>query len=113
MKFSSVKDSGSREEFATGSRRDTQEGKPRYDLIPLEELERLAMHYSNGAAKYGDSNWKKGQPVSRLFASLMRHTVAFIRGQDDEDHMAACLWNIIAISWMRRNKPELDDYKST
>ena len=40
-----IKDSGKREEFQTGSRRDTREGKGRFDLFPplatiavLEEL---------------------------------------------------------------------------
>jgi hypothetical protein len=37
-----TKDSGKREEYKSGMRRDTQEGKPRYDLIPTWFLKRLA-----------------------------------------------------------------------
>ena len=32
-KFDKVQDSGKRQDFGTGSVRDTNEGKPRYDLI--------------------------------------------------------------------------------
>jgi hypothetical protein len=48
--FNSVKDSGERQEFETGARRDTQEGKPRFGLIPPYPLRRLAMHYTNAFA---------------------------------------------------------------
>jgi len=64
-----VKDSGAREEFDTGSKRDTRKGRGRYGLITPIALKRLAQHYENGAAKYGDRNWEKGQPVSRYLGS--------------------------------------------
>jgi hypothetical protein len=92
-----VKDSGKRQEFDTGARRDTQDGKPRYDLIPLSPLTRLAMHYTNGAVKYGESNWTKGMPLSRFYASLFRHLISWARGDRAEDHMAAVAWNAFAI----------------
>ena len=37
-----LKDSGKREEFPTGSRRDQRAGKGRFDLIPTMALRRLA-----------------------------------------------------------------------
>lgn len=97
VEFTSVKDSGQRQSFDTGAVRDTQEGKPRYDLIPATALHRLAIHYANGAKKYGDRNWEKGIPASRCIASALRHLYAWIRGQTDEDHLAAVLFNIMAI----------------
>lgn len=109
-----TKDSGKRQEFETGMVRDTQEGKPRYDLIPQEPLERLAMLYMRGAVKYDDNNWKKGQPFSRTYASLLRHIYAWRKGDRDEDHLAAVLWNTMALMWYEDNKPELDDlFKET
>ncbi|KKK94181.1 hypothetical protein LCGC14_2685460, partial [marine sediment metagenome] len=42
MKFQRVKDSGKRQEFETGSVRDTQEGKGRYDLVSPIFVRRLA-----------------------------------------------------------------------
>ncbi|MCH7994117.1 MAG: hypothetical protein IIB57_06700, partial [Planctomycetes bacterium] len=72
MKFDKVKDSGNRQKFQTGSVRDDNEGKPRYDLITPIGLHRLAMHYANGAKKYGDRNWEKGQPLNRYIESAER-----------------------------------------
>ena len=94
--FAEVKDSGAREEFQTGSVRDTRMGKGRYDLITPIGLRRLAQHYENGARKYGDRNWEKGQPLSRYLDAAIRHTYAYIAGAREEDHLAAAAWNILA-----------------
>lgn len=95
--FDAVKDSGVREQFATGSRRDTRKGKGRFDLIPPCVLRRDARHYENGAVKYGDRNWEKGQPVSRYLDSAMRHINEYRDGDVSEDHLAAARWNIACI----------------
>jgi len=96
MKFNEVKDSGKRQQFETGSKRDTNEGKPRYDLIPPLALNRLAMHFANGAKKYGDRNWEKGQPLNRYIESAERHLQKMKMGIVDEDHESALVWNIMA-----------------
>lgn len=79
--------------------RDTRKGKGRFDLIPVEVLYRDAKHYENGAEKYGDRNWEKGQPVSRYYDSAVRHLLQWMAGADDEDHLAAVRWNVGAIMW--------------
>ena len=94
--FNVVRDSGKRQEFETGSKRDTREGKGRFDLIPSIPMRRLAKHYQNGSAKYGDRNWEKGQPLSRYLDSCERHLMAVKEGLEDEDHQAAVIWNMIA-----------------
>ena len=104
-----TKDSGSRQEFESGMVRDTQEGKPRYDLIPTGPLRRLADLYARGAEKYDDDNWKKGQPYSRAYASLFRHLMQWRNGDTDEDHLAAVAWNAFTLMYYEDNKPELDD----
>jgi hypothetical protein len=95
--FTSVVDSGKREQFSTGSVRDTHEGKGRFDLLSPEVLFRDAKHMENGAKKYGDRNWEKGQPVSRFMDSAFRHMVKFLRGDMDEDHLAAARWNLAGV----------------
>ena len=95
-KFRKVKDSGKRENFRTGSVRDTAEGKPRYDLITPIGLYYLAMHYTNGAKKYGDRNWERGQPLSRYIESIERHLQKLKVGLEEEDHASAIAWNILA-----------------
>jgi hypothetical protein len=92
--FNHVKDSGKREEFQTGSKRDTRDGKGRYDLLPPEAIRRLSIHYENGARKYDDRNWEKGQPLCRFLDSALRHIFKILEGWDDEDHAAAAMWNI-------------------
>jgi len=104
-----TKDSGKRQEFASGMVRDTQEGKPRFDLIPTEGLRRLADLYARGAEKYDDDNWKKGQPFSRAYASLFRHLIQWREGDRSEDHIAAVAWNAMALMYYEEKKPELND----
>jgi hypothetical protein len=99
MKEYITKDSGKREEYASGMRRDTTEGKPRYDLIPVPLLTRLAGLYARGAEKYGDNNWKlanSDEELQRFKASGLRHLYQWLDGQEDEDHAIAAVWNIFA-----------------
>ena len=92
-KFNKVVDSGKRQEFTTGAVRDTQDGKGRFYLLPYYAITRLAQHFENGSAKYGDDNWRKGIPLRRYLDSMMRHAFKFMSGMKDEDHLAAIMWN--------------------
>lgn len=98
MKYE-LPDSGSRQIFASGSVRDTQENKGRYDLLPFCALERIAIHTELGANKYGDRNWEKGQPISRYLNSAIRHIFKYCMGRTDEDHLAAACWNLMSAMW--------------
>lgn len=110
-----TKDSGAREDFVTGARRDVQTDKPRFELIPVEALERLAALYARGAQAYGEHNWQKGMPFSRVIASLLRHAFAYLKGDRDEDHLAAVAWNAFALmayeGWVSSGRlpPAIDD----
>ena len=91
----SLPDSGARREFSTGSVRDAEGGKGRWDLLPFEGLMRVARRFEAGGTKYGDRNWEKGQPVSVMADSAARHLFKFLAGQSDEDHLGAALWNLL------------------
>lgn len=80
-----------------GAVRERAEGKGRYDLLPVFATRRLARWYELGAGKYGDRNWEKGIPFSRCIDSCKRHIDKFIMGMHDEDHLAAAVWNLMAI----------------
>jgi len=98
MKFT-TKDSGEREEYASGMVRDTMKGKPRYDLIPLKPLRRLADLYARGAEKYGDENWllaNSDEELQRFKGSALRHMYQWLEGDTSEDHAIATVWNIFA-----------------
>lgn len=101
-----IKDSGKRQEFETGARRDVQDGKGRFDLLDFYALQRLAIHLEKGAAKYGEHNWRKGIPLSRFLSSGARHLHQLIDGQTDEDHAAAVLFNLCGFIWTQREVRE-------
>lgn len=99
-----TKDSGERVEFDSGMRRDIQDGKPRYDLIPTFMLKRLAELYARGSEKYGERNWQLAnseEELQRFRASAWRHFVQYMNGEVDEDHASAVFFNIIAIEYLK------------
>lgn len=89
-----LKDGGTRTTFRTGSQRDTQDGKPRPDLIPVRAQLRKAVIHMLGSIKYDERNWEKGQPQSQFLASLMRHLYYWMMGDTSEDHLAQAGWNL-------------------
>lgn len=70
----------------------------------------LAKHYEDGAIKYGVDNWRKGIPANIYIDSAIRHYFKFRRGDEDEPHARAFLWNIICCIWTCDNIPELNVY---
>lgn len=66
----------------------------------------LAVHFEEGAKKYSDNNWKKGIPVERYLDSAVRHYCKFKRGDIDERHDRAFLWNILCCYWTMTYKEE-------
>lgn len=96
MRDYNLHDSGTRQEFSTGAMRDRQAGKGRFDLLPPIALARLARHFEKGANKYGDRNWEKGIPLSRYLDSALRHAFSYLQGQEEEDHLVAAAWNLLA-----------------
>ena len=93
-----VKDSGDRTQFPSGSVRDARAGKGRPSLLSPIALRRVAIHAEKGARKYSERNWELGQPLcASFFDSAQRHAQAWLEGLDDEDHMAAAIWNLCAL----------------
>ena len=101
-------DSGAREQFSTGSVRDIQEGKGRFDLLPWNAMWLLAIHFEKGCKKYGENNWTKGQPLKVYANSALRHIAKWLMGWTDEDHLVAAGWNIICAiatrEWINEGK---------
>ena len=69
----------------------------------------LAKHYEAGANKYSERNWEKGIPCHCYVDSGVRHYLKYRRGDNDEPHDSAFLWNMYGLVWTHRNKPELID----
>lgn len=104
-------DNGTREvQRKDGAIRENQDGKGRPDLITPFALTRLAKHYENGAKKYSDRNYEKGMNYSRYTASMFRHLIAWMKGEEEEDHLAALAWNAFSIMHHQELKQDhLDD----
>lgn len=64
----------------------------------------LSMHFEEGAEKYGVDNWKKGIPEWSYIDSAIRHLLKWARGDADERHDRAFVWNIICLIWTIENK---------
>lgn len=104
-----TKDSGKRQDYKSGMRRDIQEGKPRYDLVvPLamedHMLKRWAQLLERGMTKYGYRNWELADSVEemvRFQSSAFRHFIQWMEGQEDEDHAAAVFFNIQAFEYVK------------
>lgn len=92
-----VKDSGKRQNFDSGSVRDTRNGKGRYDLLMTHAIHLVARQLEEGAKKYAERNWELGQPLSRYMDSALRHLFRHLEGQRDERHDVAAAWNILAL----------------
>lgn len=69
----------------------------------------VSKHYEDGAKKYSENNWMKGLPLHSFINSGLRHFFKYLRGDTDEPHHRAFVWNILGAMWTIRNKPELDD----
>lgn len=69
----------------------------------------VSKQYEQGCQKYGDRNWEKGIPVHCYIDSGVRHYLKFKRGDTDEPHDRAFVWNMLGAIWTHENKPELID----
>lgn len=73
------------------------------DTVETMLLE-AAIHYEEGSKKYppaedGTPNWKLGIPVNCYLDSAIRHYLKYRRGDEDEHHDRAFVWNIMCCIW--------------
>lgn len=87
------------------------EGKTNWSLMPFEALEEINKVLEFGANKYSANNWQEGTgfKYSRVLNSLLRHTFAFMRGEDKDpesglSHMAHAGCNVLFILYYLKNK---------
>lgn len=78
----------------------------RFDLIPPEALFALAEVLAQGAAKYGEWNWR-GLTINDQLNHLLVHVYAYLAGDPSDDHLAHALCRaVFALSLQRR--PEVE-----
>ena len=79
------------------------QGKLRWDLLPLNLIEKVVEIYTFGAEKYGANTWQNLEDgYNRYKAAMFRHLMEFEKGNviDDEsgrEHMAHMVRNGIAM----------------
>lgn len=103
-------DSGERTNFGKNAAiRESSDGKGRPSLISPELIFRISKHLELGALKYEPRNWEKGMPYSRVMDSIIRHTFQYLDGDNEEDHLAAIVCNVMFLMhYEKHNKGLLD-----
>ena len=88
---------------ASGAKREKLHVLP-YDLVPFQEMTEAYVRVAEfGAKKYESWNWSKGLSRVQILGSLLRHTFAYLRGEEtDKDsglsHTDHILWNAVALA---------------
>jgi hypothetical protein len=89
-------------ETETGAKREKLHEIP-YDQVPYQEFTEAFCRVAEfGIKKYGAWNWSKGIPRIQILGSLLRHTFAYIRGEErDSDsglmHTDHIVWNAVVL----------------
>lgn len=105
------------EEKTESKKNDRLDGKPRWELLPLPDLEDIVEVYTFGAEKYGPHTWRDLEDgFDRYKAALLRHLVSFDRGEefDHESHLPALAhmaWNAIAMLAIWNDKQKVKQSK--
>ena len=79
--------------------------KPRWDLLPYDQVEKIVRVLTIGARKYKPDNWQKVKdPINRYSAALMRHIVAWEKGEimdpeTGEEHLAHAGCCLLFLMW--------------
>lgn len=81
--------------------------KTGWDIFTM--LLEVAMHYEEGARKYAERNWEKGIPLHCYIDSGVRHYLKWRRGDTDERHDRAFVWNMLGAIWTKEHHPDLID----
>jgi len=106
----------------TGEKKD--EGKPRWELLPLDALEEIARVLTFGAKKYEARNWERGIAYGRVIGAAFRHLTKFwmakLRGESAIDpetnchHLSEAACEILfALAYELRGMTQFDDRPST
>ena len=89
---------------------DFADNKLRWDLLPLDLVEKIVEVYHFGSLKYAPNTWKGlDDGENRYRAALLRHLVAHEKGdlRDNESgllHAAHLAWNAIALLYFAIEK---------
>lgn len=69
----------------------------------------VAVHYEMGAKKYEPRNWERIGNTDTFVDSAIRHYLKFKRGDVDEPHDRAFIWNMLGLLWTNKHFKENKD----
>ena len=58
------------------------DGKLKWSLVDFNAFAPMVRVLEFGAEKYASHNWKKGLPTTEVCESMLRHTYAYLEGED-------------------------------
>lgn len=96
--------------YDVGEGKKFDNGKPRWDLLPLKIVEKIVEILTFGAEKYDANNWQNVEPFKeRYFAALLRHIADWQAGEifDKESgkpHLAHAACCLIFLMWGEENE---------
>ena len=90
------------------------EGKPQWSQIDFKSLEPMVRVLEAGEKIVGKSNWKKGLLILEVCESLLRHTFAYMDGEDNDQksgqpHVGHIMANAMFLSHMHLFRPDMDN----
>jgi hypothetical protein len=88
--------------------------KTKWGLVPFSALTPMVEVLEFGAEKYEALNWMKGLSIREICESLLRHTFAFMEGEDKDSesgisHVGHMQCNTLFLGWMSQYRPDKDD----
>jgi len=92
-------------EVKMGRGKKYDDGKLRWDLLPMKPIECVVKILTFGASKYGSNNWQKLKNFDdRYYAAMMRHMSAWKQGEklDPESglpHLAHAMCCVMFLLW--------------
>jgi len=92
--------------------RDNQ-GKPELTQVTRKYLSGTAEVLMFGAKKYSRNNWRKGQPVTKILDSALRHLFFILDGEDFDTESGLPHWAHVSANMMflaeQQGREDLDD----
>ena len=96
--------------YPSGGLKSSSKGKLLWILLPISALKRIVHRLTTGAEQYGARNWEKGIDKEVIQGALLRHTMQYLEGETDEDHLAAVGCNLLFLMHFE-NKEGVFPYK--
>lgn len=89
------------------------DGKRQWSLVDFDALEDMVKVLEYGAIKYAPNNWKRGLDTRQICESMMRHIVAYLRGENNDPesglpHTGHIMCNAMFLSYMARYMKDFD-----